>query len=275
MNFYKISTILLLLGSLGYAGGDISPVSDYEVEDTVMADESAYTPPISAQEEGAVQEVQEPVLEDEEIEEDTPVLTPPPPPIKKKEPIKAPPIMVAPKPPKVRITPNGFYAGIGITGARYKKDCYCGSGIKKKYTDKTSGLMARAGYDFNQYVGIEVRGSRTNWKRDGSKIKHAGVYLKPMLPISNKSNIYGLVGVSKTKIKGSLPHLDNKGLSVGGGIEVDLSKDTPKDGIYSRKFDGQGDQEKGVGLFIDYERMTTKKHSPIVDAISAGVTYDF
>jgi hypothetical protein len=265
MNFYKISTILLLLGSLGYGGGDISPISDYEVEDTVMADESAYTPPIQ---EEPMQEVQEEV---EEIQE-APVAPPPPPPPVQKEPIKAPP--PAPK-PKAKITPNGFYAGIGITGARYKKDCYCDDGVKKKYTDKTTGLMARAGYDFNQYVGIEVRGSKTNWNTDGSRLEHAGVYLKPMLPIGDKSNIYGLVGVSKTKIKGSLPHLDNDGLSVGGGIEVDLSKDTPKDGIYSRKFDGHGDQEQGVGLFIDYERMTTKSDAPIVDAISAGVTYDF
>jgi len=260
MNFYKkISTILLLLGGLGYGGGDISPITTYDIEDNVMADENAYTPPIEVEE-------PEPIEETIEVEEEATVPPPPPP----------PPVTKAPPPKaKPKITPNGFYAGLGITGARYKKDCYCGNGVKKKYRDKTSGLIARVGYDFNQYVGIEARGSKTNWQTDGSKMEHMGVYVKPMIPVSNKANLYGLVGVAKTKIKGSLPHVDNEGLSWGGGVEIDLSKDTPKDGIYSRKFDGQGDQEKGVGLFIDYEKMINKSHAPKVDAISAGVTYDF
>jgi len=96
-----------------------------------------------------------------------------------------------------------------------------------------------------------------------------------MLPVGNSTNIYGLIGAGKTKTKGSMPHVDSKSLALGAGIEVDLSRDIPKNGRYSRNFDGHGDQEKGVGLFVDYERMVAKKHAPILDAVSAGVTYDF
>jgi len=72
-----------------------------------------------------------------------------------------------------------------------------------------------------------------------------------------------------------MPNVDSDALTLGAGVEVDLSKDIPKNGIYSRDFDGQGDQERGLGLFVDYERMVVKKNAPILDAVSAGLSYDF
>jgi hypothetical protein len=265
MKMLKLSTLIILLGSLGYAGGDISPVSDYEIEDAVVADEEAYIEPI----------VEEPADYIEPIVEEPVVVAPEP---------KPEPVIVAPKPvpvvvpapvPIKNISANGFYAGLGITGARYRDSCHCKKGVKVTNRDTTYGGMAKVGYDFNQYVGVEARGLKTNWKSDGSRVEHAGIFVKPMLPVGNSSNIYGLIGAGKTKTKGSMPHADTESLALGAGIEVDLSKDTPKDGRYSRPFDGHGDQEKGVGLFVDYERMVAKKHAPILDAVSAGVTYDF
>jgi len=264
MKILKLSTLIILLGSLGYAGGDIAPVSDYEIEDAIVAEEEATISPYVEEEETYVQP------EPEYIEP---------------KPVEPEPVVVAPKPvviatpkPKKNISTNGFYAGLGITGARYRDSCNCKKGtIKKKVTnrDTTYGVMAKVGYDFNQYIGIEARGLKTNWKSDGSRVEHAGIFVKPMLPVGNSSNIYGLIGTGKTKTKGSMPHADSESLALGAGVEVDLSRDIPKDGRYSREFDGHGDQEKGLGLFVDYERMVAKKHAPILDAVSAGVTYDF
>jgi len=272
MKILKLSTLIILLGSLGYAGGDISPVSDYEIEDAVVAEEEATISPYVEEEPTYVQSEPE-YVEPEPIKaEPEPIKVEPKPVIAEPKPVVATP--PAPK----NISANGFYAGLGITGARYRDSCTCKKGtIKKKVTNKdtTYGVMARVGYDFNQYVGIEARGLKTNWKSDGSKVEHTGIYIKPMLPIGDSTNLYGLIGAGKTKTKGSMPHVDSESLALGAGIEVDLSKDTPKDGRYSRDFDGQGDQEKGVGLFVDYERMVAKKHAPILDAVSAGVTYDF
>ncbi len=59
------------------------------------------------------------------------------------------------------------------------------------------------------------------------------------------------------------------------GIEIDISKDVPKKGRYNRPFDGHGDQESGLGLFLDYERMVVKEDAPRLDSVSAGLTYDF
>jgi len=249
MKNIKLSLITLMtVGSMLHAGGDLAIVTPYEVEDVVLAEE-AYVEPVET--------YVAPVVE------------------KYVEPIPAP-IVVAPVPvpvPVKDINPSGFYAGLGISAARYKSNC--NNGCKGSGTDKSAGIMARVGYDFNKYIGIEARGIRTNWKSDGGKVKHAGIFLKPMLPIGDATNIYGLVGVAKTTTQGAMQRTDAEALALGLGVEYDLSKDTPKEGRYGRAFDGKGNQEKGLGVFVDYERMLVKSGSPDLDALSTGVTYDF
>ena len=175
--------------------------------------------------------------------------------------------------PLAKANVSGLYAGLGIAGTRYDTNCGCKG--PKSGTDKTAGVMARVGYDFNKYVGVEARGMISNQKADGGKVKHAGVFVKPMLPVSDATNIYGLVGMAKTTTQGTLRRTDATGLAFGAGVEYDLSKDNKKELKYDREFDGQGDQEKGLGVFADYERLYYKSGSPNLDAISAGLTYDF
>ena len=264
MKNIKLSLIALMaMSSLSYAGGDIRVVTPYEVEDAVMAEEAYVEPYIEP----------EPYVEPEQYIEPEPVIEITPQPIVDPEPVVSLPPVV----PVGKVNANGFYAGLGISGARYKSNCSttasggCGNGV----VDVTAGLMARAGYDFNKYIGVEARGIRTNWKADGGKVKHAGLFVKPMIPVGDTTNIYGLVGIAKTTTQGSLQRTDAESLALGAGVEIDLSKDTPKNGRYGRAFDGKGDQEKGLGVFADYERMVVKSGAPDLDAISAGVTYDF
>jgi len=66
-----------------------------------------------------------------------------------------------------------------------------------------------------------------------------------------------------------------KSFAWGFGAEVDLTSDEPKEGRYNREFDGQGDQESGLGLFIDYERLVAKSNAPDLDTINTGISYDF
>jgi len=241
MKNIKLSIITIIsLGTFCYGGGDIYPtVSTYEQEDIQLAQKAVI--------------IEEPVIVKPVIQE--PVVVKP---IVKKEPKE--------------INPSGFYVGLGITGSRYDSNCNC---PKKSGIDKSIALLGRVGYDFNPYIGIEARGMKSIAYDDGASITHTGLFLKPMLPIGNLTNIYALLGASKTKTTGTLTQVDAEGLAMGGGVEVDLSKDTPKEGRYSRTFDGKGDQEKGIGLFLDYERLIVKKNSPDLDTLSAGVTYDF
>jgi OOP family OmpA-OmpF porin len=237
----KLSFIAFVtLTTLGYAGGDFEVLTPYETED------------IKNIEEMVVEEVVQPVIQ-------TPVVVE---------------TAVIEEPKEVKnIYANGFYAGLGIVATRYETSC--SSRCANSGIDKTIGVLGRVGYDFNKYIGLEARGIKTSLKDDGGTVKHAGVFIKPMLPIGDKSNIYGLIGLAKTTTQGTLQRTDAETLALGAGVEVDLSKDSPKDGRYNREFDGQGDQEKGIGLFVDYEKMVVKSGAPALDALSAGLTYDF
>ena len=248
MKNIKLSIITIIsLGAFCYGGGDIYPtVSTYEQEDIQLAQEEA--------------EVVEPVIQQE------PIVIKQEPIVIKQEPVK--PIKKVEK----EINPSGFYVGLGITGSRYDTNCKCS---KKSGTENSIALVGRVGYDFNPYIGIEARGIKSVANDNGASITHTGLFLKPMLPIGDFTNIYALLGAAKTKTTGTLAKVNAEGLAMGGGVEVDLSKDTPKEGRYSRPFDGKGNQEKGIGLFLDYERLIVKKNAPDLDTISAGVTYDF
>ncbi|SFV65398.1 hypothetical protein MNB_SV-14-1279 [hydrothermal vent metagenome] len=247
MKNIKLSFITLVtLTILGYGGGDFEVVTPYETED------------MQSIEEIPIEKVVQPI-------EKTPIV--------KKTPVIVETAVVE-EPKEVKdIYANGFYAGLGIVATRYKTSC--NSRCVNSGTDKTLGVLGRVGYDFNQYIGLEARGIKTSMKNDGGTVKHAGVFIKPMLPVGDKTNIYGLVGLAKTTTQGKLQRTDAETLALGAGVEVDLSKDSPKEGRYNREFDGKGDQERGLGLFVDYEKMVVKSGAPTLDALSAGLTYDF
>jgi len=230
MKKIQLSIIALMTcNSFVMAGGDIAPLTHYEVEDIKAAE--------------VVEVVKPPV-------------------------IVKPPVVVA----KPLASVLGAYVGLGLVATKYDTNCKCKSSDK---IDKTAGLMARIGYDFNKYFGLEARAMRSNWKSNGGKVKHAGLFVKPMYPVSNDVNMYGLAGYAKTTTQGQLRRMNVNGLAFGLGLEYDLSTDSKKDAKYDRKFDGIADQEKGLGLFVDYERLFYKSGSPDLDTISAGITYDF
>jgi len=227
MKKVQLSILALLTSTnLIMAGGDIVPVTPYEVEDIKAAEVVVPT--------------------------EAPVVVPAP--------------LAA-----ANVSP--IYVGLGIVAAKHKTNCNCVG--TKSGTDTTGGVVARVGYDFNKYMGIEARGLVTPSKSDGTEIRHAGVFVKPQYPVTEGLNVYGLGGIAKTTTKGSLQKVDVSGLAFGAGLEYDLSDDKKKDAKYDREFDGIADQEKGFGVFADYERLYYKSGSPDMDAVSVGVTYDF
>jgi opacity protein-like surface antigen len=265
---------LFTTATLLYAGGDSFVEPIYETEDIVIAEEAVIEeyPEVIEEYVSPVEEYIPPV--EEYVESAVPL------PIKE---IVVQPVVINRPMPVSRPSPikdvktNGLYAGIGISTAKFKTKCKqvgtrscVGSG-----QDKTAGIMGRVGYDINQYIGVEARGVRTNWKSNGGKVKHAGVFLKPMIPTGDSSNIYALAGVAKTTTQGHLQRVDTKSFAWGAGVEYDISLDKEKEGRYNRKFDGHGDQEQGLGVFADYERLVQKSGSPDLDTVNVGLTYDF
>jgi opacity protein-like surface antigen len=262
MKRLNITLLSIFATSSIYAGGTfIEPV--YETEDIVFAEEAVVEEYPEVVEEEYIAPV-EPIIEEEVI-------------IEKPVVVKETPVVVPPPLPIKDIKTNGLYAGIGISSARFESNCenIGVAGCSKSGTDDTVGLMGRVGYDVNQYIGVEARGIRTNWNSNGGKIKHVGVFLKPMVPVGDSANIYALAGVAKTTTQGSLQRVDTSSFAWGVGAEYDISEDKAKDGRYNREFDGHGDQEKGLGVFADYERLVQKSGSPDLDTVNVGVTYDF
>ena len=182
-------------------------------------------------------------------------------------------VPIEPVPVKQLATP--VYLGVGFVAGRY---------LESNYEDVTYGAMIRAGYEFNQYIGLEARYLATFWDEGdlyGQELEHVGLYVKPMLSLGDNFNMYGLLGYgwTQTNTSGLLNGaIDDNGFSAGAGLEYDLSDkrdDYDRNTYYPEGFDGQADQERGWGLFVDYQRLLIQSNVPDLDAISAGVTYDF
>jgi OOP family OmpA-OmpF porin len=191
------------------------------------------------------------------------------------------PEIIPMEPVNVTRVATPVYVGIGSATGRYKASCSSNC----KYQDITAGVVLRAGYEFNQYIGIEARYIATFFGANdlrGQTMQHVGLFVKPTYSLSEDFNMYGLVGYGWTKStsEGSVKLLtiDGGGFSAGLGLEYDLSsidEDYDKNIYYPEGFDGQADQEKGWGLFVDYQRLLIKSNAPDMDVFSGGVTYDF
>jgi len=178
------------------------------------------------------------------------------------------------------VNPLPIYIGIGAIAAFINRDaCPC-SEDQSDIDDHRYGGIIRAGWDFNQYVGIEARALKTFGSDTFSTTEHYGLYLKPQYHVAEQANVYGLLGYGRTTvdydngIKSS--HNPSNGFSYGVGFEYDLSTDA-SEGNYARGFDGQGDQEKGWGLWLDFQHLLSNEGPMHTDSniITGGVTYDF
>lgn len=185
---------------------------------------------------------------------------------------------IAEIPVVTEINPIPLYIGIGGLWAGLSRDCACVNG---NVEEETYGGIIRAGYDFNQYVGIEARGLYSSIQKDIATTQHYGVYLKPMLPVGENMNVYGLIGYGNTQLDCIVTTLsyDKNSFSWGAGFEYDFSDKTSdlEEGIYDRVFDGHGDQEKGWGMWIDYQNLLRDSGVSNFNSniVTAGITYDF
>lgn len=189
---------------------------------------------------------------------------------------------VSPVIPIETIDPSPWYLGAGIVWAKLS-GCNLEPGCE--YEDVTYGAMVRGGYDYNQYVGVEARYIHTFLEEGpygGTPLSHIGIFLKPQYPVSERLNVYGLLGYGYTENLGNgarLDYFDNgSGFSAGLGVEYDLSDsdyDREENGNYDRIFDGYADQGRGWSLFLDYQRLLIDSNIPDLDAVSLGLRYDF
>ncbi len=141
--------------------------------------------------------------------EPVPAPTPAPAPAPKPAPVVVPPV-VAPK----------FYFGLGATALKAKQD------VAPTFTDNQTGVTARLGYDFMDYLGAELRGTSAISGADttSEKIKQYGAYLKPNVDLTDSLNLYGLLGASKVNMSNPGALADKEtGFSYGLGLDYGVS----------------------------------------------------
>ncbi|HFD14585.1 MAG TPA: porin family protein [Epsilonproteobacteria bacterium] len=193
------------------------------------------------------------------------------------------PAMAVVEPIPVQQSPVPVYLGLGLVAAAVSKGCPCSG--PERLQDMTYGVIFRAGWDINQYLGLEARYIKASLEEDFSQTTHYGLYLKPQYHFIDSTNIYALLGYGRTIIdydnqktgqQGKTSTVASNGFSYGLGIEYDLSDDESL-GEYDRAFDGQGDEEKGWGLWADYQHLLNNEGSRSTDSnlFTTGLTYDF
>ena len=181
-------------------------------------------------------------------------------------------------PVPIMINPVPLYIGLGVVASAIDRDpCACGDSENK---DLRYGSMLRVGWDFNPYVGAEARVLKTLENDAFSETTHYGLYLKPQYHVTAQMNVYGLLGYGNTTVDYTngiqSSTTDENGFSYGAGFEYDFEPDASL-GTYSRIFDGQGDQEKGWGMWVDVQHLLNDAGAvnTTSNILTAGITYDF
>jgi len=182
--------LLAATTSMLFAGADIVGV-DYDIVDEVQA-------------EVVVQPAPKPVIR--------------PVPVVRPAPVVRPVVPVVPKAKK-------WYVGLDGMGANFDTSSGNCNGL--------AAIVGKIGYDFTKYFGIEGRAGYgvidADHKGGTSDIKeNYGIYLKPMLPLGDKSHLFGLLGYAKAKVEstgsaGLTGTLDESSPSFGLGLNYAIN----------------------------------------------------
>lgn len=171
-----------------FAGADIEPLVDYEVQD-----------------------VQEAKVE--EVKQVAPV------------PVPAP-VVVAPAPVPVVIPERNWYVGLDALCGRFETSsgaCSCLGDIVGKVGYNFNDYIAvegRAGFGITD---AEHDGGGTSEMKE-----NYGIYLKPQLPLGDKVSLFALAGYAKAKVEstgttGLVGELNEASPSFGLGLEFDIN----------------------------------------------------
>ena len=162
--------------------------------------------------------------------------------------------------------PLGLYLGGGFTYSKAECECapiYLSNGVRNpKFTANTKGVNLKAGYDFNEYIGIEAKYLYTPWGDEDRTLKHYGLYLKPSYPITESLDIYALLGYGKTECE-SLKD-SQKGFGWGVGASYNFGKRV-------------AGKKEGLGVYVEYLRPLKKTGNKkiTIDTVNAGLQYNF
>jgi len=172
---------------------------------------------------------------------------------------------------------NGFYVGIGYGYNNVQLDS---SATGNKIDDYDFGsIMLDMGYKINSYIAIEGRywsginsSNDLAWKNNINSdvtVDAWGIYAKPMYPVSEKFDMYALLGYGSADATYDIPNANS--------IETDSSEG------FSWGLGAEYSMSNSVSIFIDYTSVIDGESTKTgvlatdnsVETINFGVNYQF
>ncbi len=146
--------------------------------------------------------------------------------------------------PEVEESTGSFYVGAGYS--------YINLDAETVEHDSDATLLL-AGYNFNQYIGVEARYAGLT-----DCIDNAAIYVKPQYPITDAAKVYALLGYGETTYDNGVVDNSENGFQWGLGANYAVTEN--------------------IGVFADYTNLYDDTFAGVdstVDAINVGVTYTF
>ena len=97
---------------------------------------------------------------------------------------------------------GGLYASLGIVYSRV----YATNSAWLRRVDTQDQVIAVSGslgYEFNKYLAAEGRITKSFYQQDYADLTAYSLFLKPQYPISEKMDIYALLGYGLVQVKGT------------------------------------------------------------------------
>jgi opacity protein-like surface antigen len=178
---------------------------------------------------------------------------------------------IAPVEPAVAVPPvvqdkkdaDFFYVGIAYDYLSHDIDHKGGTTVAEM---DFNSVMLQVGYQYNEYIAVEGRyaftiGDDIDDLANSSDVTTYGIFLKPMLPLSQRAHVYGLAGFSYADASNDVAYassVDDSGFSWGGGFALDVTEDLTGYVEYVRWFDD-----------------STTHYDHVIDGFNLGLTYSF
>jgi opacity protein-like surface antigen len=146
--------------------------------------------------------------------------------------------------PEVSESTGSFYVGAGYSYMNLDVDSEDHNG---------DATLLLAGYNFNQYIGVEARYAGLT-----DCLENTAIYLKPMYPFGG-TTVYGLLGYGETTYDNGTSSSEN-GFQWGLGANYAVTEN--------------------IGVFVDYTNLYDDSGfsagtDVTVDSVNVGVTYTF
>ena len=153
---------------------------------------------------------------------------------------------------------DGFYLGLAYSATSIDVDGYDEGGYDLGGSDDADSFMVQVGYKFNPYIAVEARYWNGNRGVDAY-----GLYAKPMYPVTDAFDVYGLLGYGNAGAEpddgyGDTMTLDDSTFQWGLGVSYAFTE--------------------SFAVFADFVELYNSDYNGIdysLDTVNVGVTYQF